>query len=232
MSTKKIIIRQGKVLTGIGGVTNALPNFIAGLNGLYYNSKSIFSENLAPIGYSVPSLEDFDELLTFVNNDGKKLMLNDIKYWTGNDIPDIPQGTNETGFNSTGSGYLSFGGFKHKSSGLRFLAAYATKTKSILPFTEEFRGIQIDYNSTLHSGFYGGLDIDKYSGLNVRCIKNNIVGWNSGDTVLDIDGNIYNTVKIGNQVWLVENLKTTKLNNGTSIINNLNQDSFGYDFQN
>ncbi|HCE57342.1 MAG TPA: hypothetical protein DER09_05935 [Prolixibacteraceae bacterium] len=42
--------------------------------------------------------------------------------------------------------------------------------------------------------------------------KESVIG-----TVTDIDGNVYHAIQIGNQIWMVENLRTTRYRNGDPI---------------
>ena len=60
--------------------------------------------------------------------------------------------------------------------------------------------------------------------------KGDFEGWNGvfwvsltgnkqSSSVTDIDGNTYKTIRIGEQVWMAENLRTTKYQNGDNIAN-------------
>jgi len=61
-----------------------------------------------------------------------------------------------------------------------------------------------------------------YSQFSVTIILIVFCSCNTNDpisyaTVKDFDGNEYHTVKLGTQTWMVENLKSTKYNDGTAI---------------
>ena len=74
------------------------------------------------------------------------------------------------------------------------------------------------YSSTTISNEYGTFSC-QFPGLsNKICTASQL-------TVLDADDNRYRTIKIGNQVWMSESLRTTKFRDGTPLDNALQVDN-------
>ncbi|WP_243345504.1 fibrobacter succinogenes major paralogous domain-containing protein [Parabacteroides sp. FAFU027] len=67
--------------------------------------------------------------------------------------------------------------------------------------------------------YKAGNVIDKHAVSNIDSITFTKPAKSTTGTLTDIDGNIYHWITLGNQTWMVENLKTTKYRTGESISN-------------
>jgi uncharacterized protein (TIGR02145 family) len=173
--------------------------------GLHYNWYAATDAKGFVSGWRVPTYTDFDNLMTYINNQGytglQGKVLKEIgdTYW----YPTPNVSTNIYGFNWRGAGFRNnTGAFGNIGINGQFWSstAYDSSNGMIFQTSRTIDSAVITY------------DAKKY-GRSLRLLKND----STDPGFVDIDGKRYNTVKIGNQVWLSENLKAIHFADGTTI---------------
>ena len=176
--------------------------FYYGEHALFYNYDIIYdSRGICPAGFKIPSDTDFQTLLTNIGGVTNSAIKLRASYgW------DINNGTDLYGFRALPTGFR-FGdppGSYFKPN--KFNTIFATSTIATIAV------IRSDINYMFFSSYNSGYRKGAHS---IRCIKENNIP--SIGSIIDESGNTYTEVIIGNQIWLTENLKTTKYNNGENI---------------
>jgi len=173
------------------------------LYGGLYTFAQINSPGFCPVGWHVPTLTEWQKLINFVGGDtlaGGILKETLFTYWNAPNTGAV----DSYGFKARGSGYYNImAGFM----GLKYYTKLWTATEL---YSGTGENILMAYNSA--AIVITSEDHQHY--CPVRLIKDS-----SPFPLLDKDNNVYTTVKIGTQEWIVENLKVTQYSNGVPIPN-------------
>ncbi len=185
--------------------------------GPLYNWFAVNTGKLCPAGWHVPSDAEWEALTYFVGDSvdtvewydrgvtdheskevaGSRLKEAGNAHW---DINDSISATDEFGFGALPGGIRTI-------DGAFFDAGHQGSWWSATGDYDERDAKNREMYSNTNS--VTAIQQNKQMGLSVRCIKD--------ITVTDVDTNNYTTVWIGNQLWMAENLRTTRLNDGTPI---------------
>lgn len=164
--------------------------------------------------WSVPTQSDFQTLVNSVSNNARALRLvNTTTYW--NNLNN--NATNTSGFSAKGSGFrdtndnLGFGN-------LRQSVIYHSKTTWNLDPTKT---ISLSMDSGSITPLISALTHNnKTGGSSVRLVRNTtpLLPGQTG-TYIGNDGKSYNTICIGTQEWMSEDLRETEYRNSSPIPN-------------
>lgn len=181
-------------------------------NGILYNWFAV-NGLLAPAGWHIPTKDDYWTLLStldpvgteWANTAGGQMKDTSAVYWMAPNTG----ATNSSGFTGRGAGYRQDNGvfsgilLSHRLWNSNQLDATNALVSNLSNSTASFTTSNIAF---LHQ--------DKNFGLSVRMIKDDST---DPGLLTDYDGNIYQTVKIGTQVWTKYNFICKHYTDGTPI---------------
>jgi len=167
--------------------------------GMLYNGYAVATNMLAPVGWHVPSANELYNLLSAVGYDAAALRETGTTHWDNSN-----NATNSSHFSARGGGARRT--WYHDYAGLKTNAQFWGYSPSY-PLNQTY--IYLSLNSVYVSS------TSMTEGLSVRCVRDS---GNTSTTAVDYDGNVYQSVTIGGETWLTENLFTTHYNNGAPIL--------------
>ena len=178
------------------------------LGFVYQQSTTTNSHGLCPTGWHVPTDAEFTILAEYVGTPNCDGIGSNYGYFCSPAGSNLKQegdygmsswnygnGTNTVGFSAVGAGFRETSGSYHDR---KVNAFFWSSSPTLL------RRLKADY-----SGFLRDTGPAAW-GSSVRCLKDD-------ETVVDVDGNAYETVVIGSQTWMASNLMTTRYRDGTVI---------------
>ena len=207
------------------------------------NTIPSYVQGICPEGWHLPSDAEWTQLTTYVGSQSEYTCDDNSSYiakalaattgWNTNTnicaVGNDPIGNNATGFGALPAGYYNSNDYYYSGNTVYFWSS------------TEYNNSYTYYRNL----YYGTANVNrsynnKSIGYSVRCLRDVdvssfiISSCPGTPTVTDIDGNTYNTVQIGNQCWMRENLRTTRYADGTVVpageTNRSSTDAYYYDY--
>jgi uncharacterized protein (TIGR02145 family) len=186
--------------------------------GLVYNwYAALKDDEIAPAGWHVPTKGDFETLVSNVGGSGVgggALKSTGARQWKSPNTG----ATNSSGFSAHAAGgrYLDV---VSNFSSAGYAAVFWSKTVSSDP--DFVYGLYLNYDTAqaVVAPVY-----TKDMGMSIRMVRDTDDGWEEGEQVVDFEGNVYDTVKIGSQVWMKQNWMSRVDNVGGDLWNGEEED--------